>query len=161
MPRVKHLQVVTTDDSTRETTPEQRIFAHWVFMLHKRPTRTALGPSRRRAIKSALELYDEDTLLLAIDGCAASAFHRGDNDRNREFCDLTLILRDEAHIERFAGEGEALHEQAEALERKAAGHAAEVVPITPEQSATPEQIAADRQRLRDLAARLAGKRIAP
>lgn len=98
-------------DAHAEQTPTARIFAHWVFMLGKR--RAALGPGRRKAIERMLALYDEETLQLAIEGCAASAWHAGQNDRGRAFDDLELILRDEAHVERFAAEGEALRERAE------------------------------------------------
>jgi hypothetical protein len=94
-----------------ERSPTERIFAHWVFMLGKR--RAALGPGRRKAIERMLALYDEETLQLAIEGCAASAWHAGQNDRGRAFDDLELILRDEAHVERFAADGEALRERAE------------------------------------------------
>ena len=82
-------------------------------MLGKNAARTALGPARRRVIDRALGLYDEDTLLLAIEGCAASAWHAGQNDRGRAFNDIELILRDESHVERFAADGEALRERAE------------------------------------------------
>lgn len=113
-------------------TAAERVFDHWVFMLGKR--RAVLGPTRRRSIERALTLYDEESLLLAIEGCAASAWHAGQNDRGRAFDDLELILRDEAHIERFAADGEALRERAEReleSQRKAVRDAAVVVEIDP------------------------------
>lgn len=104
-------------------------------MLGKNAARTALGPARRRVIDRALGLYDEDTLLLAIEGCAASAWHAGQNDRGRAFNDIELILRDESHVERFAADGEALRERAEReLQRRqsAKREAERVVEIDPE-----------------------------
>lgn len=104
-------------------------------MLGKNAARTALGPARRRVIERALGLYDEDTLLLAIEGCAASAWHAGQNDRGRAFNDIELILRDESHVERFAADGEALRERAEReLQRRqsAKREAERVVEIDPE-----------------------------
>lgn len=153
------LRLACSDDvdaHAREHSAAERIFAHWVFMLGKNPRRTALGPARRRVIDRALAIYDEETLLLAIDGCAASAWHSGHNDREREFNDIELILRDEAHVERFATDGERLRERAL---RAAAERAtpASVQPIKAE--ATPEEVAAQRQALRELAARVAGRRV--
>lgn len=117
-----------------DRTPVERIFDHWVYMLGKNSARTALGPARRRVIERALALYDEDTLLLAVEGCAASAWHAGQNDRGRPFNDIELILRDEQHVERFAADGEALRERAErevqrqATEQRAAERVVEIDP---------------------------------
>lgn len=132
----------------REQTPLERVFAHWVFMLGKR--RAALGPGRRKVIEKMLALYDEETLLLAIEGCAASAWHAGENDRGHPFDDLELILRDEAHVERFADRGQRLRDRL--LERDAQARA--VVPIAaPDAAAVAEQ----RERLRQAAARISGR----
>jgi hypothetical protein len=148
--RLLQLEVSST---TPERTPTERIYDHWVFMLGKNPRRTALGPARRKTIDKALSLYDEETLLLAIEGCAASAWHAGENDRGRAFDDLELILRDEAHVERFAADGEALRERV----RRRAETAAVVVPIV---TADPAAVAAARAALREAAARLAGRKVA-
>lgn len=128
--------IAPPDTGARQTaaasTAVDRVFGHWVFMLRKR--RAALGPARRRVIERAIALYDEETLLLAIDGCASSAWHAGENPHARAYDDIELILRDEAHIERFAADGEALRERAEReIERAAqAGRDAErVVEIDP------------------------------
>lgn len=125
----------------------ERVFEHWVFMLGKNPKRCALGPDRRKVISKALSLYDEDTLLLAIEGCAASAWHRGENDRGGEYTDLTLILRDEAHIERFADEGEALRTRLEQEQARQAPMASEAVPAWVD----PAVVAEQKRKLRELA----------
>lgn len=138
--------------AAQERTPVERVFDHWVFMLGKHPRRTALGPLRRRAIERMLALYDEDVLLLAIEGCAASAWHAGENDRGRAFDDLELILRDEPHVERFAEAGQRLRDRLRERERTAAV----VVPIAAEKD-DPAALAAARERLREAAARLAGR----
>lgn len=77
-----------------------RVFDHWrQVMQHPDGKLTA---KRRRYIEQRLtEGYDADQLLRAIDGCRASAFHQGDNDRNRVYDDLTLICRDGEHVEQF------------------------------------------------------------
>lgn len=134
-----------------DKTPAERVFDHWVYMLGRNPRRTALGPARRKVIDRALGLYDEETLLLAIEGCAASAWHAGDNDRGRAFNDVELILRDEPHIERFAADGEALRAR---LHRRMAAQASNVQPLV---QPDPAQAAAARQALRELAARMAGR----
>ncbi len=135
----------------------EQVFAHWVWMLGKNPRRTKMGPLRLRIIERALALYDTETLLLAIDGCAASKWHAGGNDREREFTDIELILRDEAHVERFAEEGERLRERALRTLARQAQQQAEVVPIQPEPDAA--TILAQREALRALAAQMAGRRV--
>lgn len=131
-----------------------RVFERWVFMLGKNARRCVLGPERRRLIERALGLYDEATLLLAIDGCASSAWHAGQNDRGEPFQDLSLILRNERNIERFAELGERLHE---AFERQQLDHAqaAASEESTPESAARAELA---RQRLREYVAAKLGRR---
>lgn len=135
-----------------------RVFEHWVDMLDKNPKRCALGPTRRKVIARALELYDEEVVLLAIEGCATDPWHLGDNDHGTEYTDLEMILRDEAHIERFAQRGEDARERAdrehagqEQAARVAAAHAAGGGEAAP----TAEQAQAARDRLRDLQRRIA------
>ena len=141
---------VDADDSAQARSAVERVFEHWVFMLGKNARRTALGPTRRRAIERALLLYDAETLLLAIEGCAASAWHAGENDRGRAFDDLELILRDEAHVERFAEDGQCLRDR---LRARAAAQRT-VVPIAP---ADPAEVEAARRAVREAAARLSGR----
>ena len=154
MRRGSHLMVVDSAPPACEATPERRIFDHWVWMLNKPANRTAFGPTRQRAVAKMLALYDEQTLLLAIEGCAASAWHAGNNDRGRPFTDLELILRDEAHVERFAEDGEALRQRAarDAARRRAA--AAAPAPAEPDDPAAAQ---AAREHLRQMAARMAGR----
>ena len=92
----------------------ERLFTHWVFILEKNPKRCALGPARRKLIGQALALYDEETLRLAIEGCASSAWHAGHNDGGTEYQDLGLIFRDGARVERFAAMGTALRRRVRA-----------------------------------------------
>lgn len=128
----------------------ERVFDHWVWMMGKRAGMVAFGPERRRKVAWALSLYSEATLCLAIDGCAASRFHAGENDRGKAFRDIGLILRDERHIEDFAEDGLELH----AL---AAQRAQAPADSSPPPEADPAAAAAGRERLRALAAELAGR----
>jgi hypothetical protein len=130
--------------------PVEAVFLHWVFMFGRNRNRCALGPTRKRTIERALDLYGVDTLLLAIEGCASSAWHAGDNDRQRTYQDLQLILRDEEHVERFAAMGDALRERV-VLEEKRAQAEPVVVEMAP---SDPAQVALQRERLAQMAARL-------
>jgi hypothetical protein len=125
---VQRLKVVAGTDTNGqaqvERSPVECVFDHWVYMLGKNPRRVAMGPKRRRAIERALQLYDVETLLLAVEGCAASPYHRGENDRDTEYTDLELILRDEPHIERFVEAGERLRERADMAAQRARERAA-------------------------------------
>lgn len=134
----------------------ERIFAHWVFMLGKHPVRTKLTPDRRRLIRQWVEVYDEDSLLLAVEGCAGSEWHAGANDRHTAFNDLELILRSARHIERFAEMGENLRRQAQCEEAR------ERARLLQQQdaavgAATSEALDDQRRRLKALADRMAGR----
>lgn len=158
-PQLKLIHSTPQDARKRVSLPNtsaavERVFAHWVFMLGKNPKRCALGPDRRKVISRALALYDEDAVLLAIEGCAASAWHRGENDRGGEYTDLTLILRDEAHIERFADEGEALRTRLDQEQTRQAPAANEAVAAWVD----PAVVAEQKRKLRDLAFSLIGRR---
>lgn len=70
-------------------------------------SRAKLDAKRRKLIAKAIEDYDLETCKRAVDGCAASPFHMGDNDRAKRFDSLELIFRDAKHIEDFANPGAA------------------------------------------------------
>lgn len=128
------------------------VYEHWLWMMAKNPRRCALGPDRRKAIGKALKLYDAETLMLAVEGCASSPFHMGDNDRGQAYNDITLIVRDEAHIERFAELGERLRADMAERERAAQRRQQEAAE---QPAADPAQAAAAREALRKLAQQVA------
>lgn len=127
----------------------QAVFEHWkITMDHKR---AVLDPSRQKAISQALRWgYTVDLLCLAIDGCRASAFHMGENQRGQVYDSLTLILRDADHIDKFIKAGEHAHQIIERRMQEEEHRAAETVERTPEQI----------QRARDLLATVKLKRVA-
>lgn len=87
-----NLEAKLTDD-------EFQVFEHWrVSCRHPRAQPT---PERKRLIAKWLPIYGVDGLQRAIDGCAHSAWHQGENDRHKRFDDIELILRDAKHIEGF------------------------------------------------------------
>lgn len=79
----------------------KRIFARWQRTLDHPHAR--LTPDRVRAVKARLrEGYTEAQINAAIDGCAASPFHVGENEQGTRYDDLTLICRSGSKLESFA-----------------------------------------------------------
>ncbi|NEX23921.1 hypothetical protein G3480_27360, partial [Thiorhodococcus mannitoliphagus] len=60
--------------------------------------------------------YTPAQLQRAIDGCRASAWHQGRNDRGRAFDDIALICRDAARVEQFLALAAGQHAEQAALE---------------------------------------------
>lgn len=82
----------------------QQVFDHWVATFRttgKGPT-PVLSDKRRTKIAKAIKDYGVETCMEAISGCALSDWHMGENPRGKKYDDIELILRDSAHIERFA-----------------------------------------------------------
>ena len=82
----------------------QEVFDHWVatFRSSGRGPVPVLSDKRKSKIAKAIKEYGVKTCLEAISGCALSDWHMGDNPRGKKYDDIELILRDSAHIERFA-----------------------------------------------------------
>lgn len=137
-----------------EKPPRQRVFEHWAYMTGRHLARCKMGPKRAKLIDDWLRIYDEETLLLACEGMAASPWHAGDNPHGRPCDDIELMLRDEAHIERFVADGERVRELA-ADERREA-HAAAASSVAPVED--PAKTEATRARFKEWAARLSGRR---
>ncbi len=77
------------------------VFKTWQGVLNH--PRSKLDDKRIAKIKQALKNYTADDLTKAFRGCAVSPYHMGDNDRSTKYDDITLILRDAEHVERFMG----------------------------------------------------------
>lgn len=77
-----------------------KIFRHWCRCMNKE--RAFLDPARTKAIEKALKFGATiPDCMMAIEGCRASRWHMGENDRHTPYNDLALILRDAQHIEQF------------------------------------------------------------
>jgi hypothetical protein len=76
------------------------VFDYWrVRMVHNR---ARLDEKRRRKIRGRLnDGYSVQDLRDAIDGCALSRFHMGDNDRKTVYNEIGLICRDAEHVDKF------------------------------------------------------------
>lgn len=78
----------------------EAIFAYWQEVMSK--PRAKMDSHRRKAIVGRMnEGYSMSDLCDAINGCAASEFHMGGNDRQTRYNDITLILRDASHVDQF------------------------------------------------------------
>jgi hypothetical protein len=88
----------TTDD------PVPGLFDLWVEVVGRDPKRTRLTAQRRKKIQARLaEGYTVAEIEAAIRGVVLSGWHMGDNEQRTRYDDLTVICRDGAQVERFAG----------------------------------------------------------
>jgi hypothetical protein len=130
--------------------PTRRIFEHWLFMLGRNPRRCKLGTTRRAAINGALTVYDEETLLLTMEGIAADPLEGKPESMRAAMRELEWLLASEARIERWADKGEQLRLEAARLDARQPD---QVVPDVP---ADPVAAAAARDRVRALATAMRG-----
>jgi len=95
-----------TEQDKTEQTPKrltiEKVYHEWVRATGK--TGTILTQERKRKIVKALQDYPLEDVVDAVRGIAESPWHRGENPEGRKWLDLTLALRDGAHIERFRDE---------------------------------------------------------
>jgi len=87
-----------------KTEEVQELFDYWVT-VHKADSKRKplLDVKRRKLLAISLYDYDMEYCKQAIDGCANSHFHMGQNNRAKVYNSLELIFRDSSTIERFAG----------------------------------------------------------
>ncbi len=86
-----------------------RVWEYWRGLLREGlPVARALSAERRRVIETALTDwgFDEETLRLALEGCAGSAWCMGRNRAGRRFDDLGWLFASAERIERLAAEGQ-------------------------------------------------------
>ena len=96
-------QNVTLQSSSSIKDMSSEIFNHWKTVLNH--PKAILDSKRQRLIAARIdEGHSVEDLKLAIDGCKASAWHMGENDRRKVFDSLDLIFRDASHIENFIAE---------------------------------------------------------
>lgn len=83
-----------------------QVFAHWQQVMSS--PRSLLDDKRRKLIRNALKTgYTPEQLQRAIDGCAKSDWHMGNNDRRAKYNGLDLILRNAEQIDKFAAMADA------------------------------------------------------
>lgn len=77
-----------------------RVYAHWRERMGK--PRSLESKERTLAVVRRLrDGYTVADILRAIDGCASSRFHMGENDSGTVYNDLTLICRNGEKLESF------------------------------------------------------------
>lgn len=69
----------------------EMVWAHYVAVM--RPRNKDLDPEARKIIRDALRVATVDECKRAIDGCAASPYHMGQNARQRKYNRLSQILK--------------------------------------------------------------------
>ena len=80
----------------------QEIFNHWVYRMGK-TDQTKLTKKRKSKIIDRLkDGYTVDYIKSAIDGCAKSPHHMGQNDQGTVYDDIELICRESTKMENFA-----------------------------------------------------------
>lgn len=78
----------------------EAVFLHWQSVLGKQKAK--LDEKRRATIAKMLAAgYTVEDLKRAVDGCKASEWHQGKNDRGKVYDSLTLICRDAEHVDAF------------------------------------------------------------
>lgn len=86
--------------TTESADPVQRVFDHWKRVMNHPASH--LDAKRRGVIQDRMkEGYTADHLMLAIDGCAKSAWHMGQNDKSKVYDSLDLICRDASKVDGF------------------------------------------------------------
>lgn len=77
----------------------QRVFVEWQQATGR--GRVALDAKRTTKIAAALKLYPLDDVLDAVRGWQNEPFYCGENDRHTIYNEISLLLRDAEHVERF------------------------------------------------------------
>jgi uncharacterized phage protein (TIGR02220 family) len=80
--------------------PVAEVFCYWQTRLNHQQAK--LTPKRKRNIEARLkEKYTVEQIKTAIDGCASSPFHMGQNQNGTVYDDIELICRDGGKLEGF------------------------------------------------------------
>lgn len=89
-----------SDSPANAVSPVALVFSHWQSSLSH--PQAKLTTERERAIRARLkEGYTVESIKQAIDGCRASPFHMGQNERQQRYDDITLICRSGSKLESF------------------------------------------------------------
>ena len=99
----------TVKVSSKEVKPKtnnnevKRLFDYWILTIGKDPKKTKLTAKRSKVIEARLkEGYTPEDIAKAIEGCASSEYHMGNNDQGAIYNDIELICRSGEKVENFA-----------------------------------------------------------
>ena len=76
------------------------VWDHWVEIMGAAKL-AVLDHDRKVKIAASIHDYGIEASCLAIDGCASSSFHMGDNPQQKKYNGIDLIFRDADKIEGF------------------------------------------------------------
>ena len=76
------------------------VWDHWVEIMGASKL-AVLDHDRKVKIAASIHDYGIEASCLAIDGCASSSFHMGDNPQQKKYNGIDLIFRDADKIEGF------------------------------------------------------------
>lgn len=95
-------KIQPTKDNQSFSDQIKLVFEHWKTAMAKPLAK--LTEDRKSKIKARLEDgYSVETIIRAIDGCAASDFHMGRQAGSAvQYCDFDLICRNGSKLEQFA-----------------------------------------------------------
>lgn len=78
------------------------VYAYWLRATKRSPNANKFTMERRRHVTARLrDGYSVEKIRRAIDACAASPFHQGDNDRGQRYDDLVNICRNATRLEQL------------------------------------------------------------
>lgn len=91
------------NNMSRQTRDQvKEVFDHWITTMGK-TSQAKLTDKRKKCVEARLkEGYTVDQIKQAIEGCAKSPHHMGQNDSGTVYDDLTLICRSGDKVEQFA-----------------------------------------------------------
>lgn len=96
----KEGNIVERRNAPPDHDPVPEIFAYWQKCMNSPDSK--LDKKRIDKIRSALKTgYSPREICEAIKGCSRSPWHMGQNENNRKYNRIDLILRDADHIDNF------------------------------------------------------------
>lgn len=85
----------------KKATAVREVYEYWLEATGRSATRYKLTAERRSKIEARLRGFSIEDVKKAIDYVAQSEFHRGDNDRNQRYDDITTICVNDTRMEGY------------------------------------------------------------
>lgn len=109
------VEITISSPSAKDDLP-RRLFEHWLAATKRNPNQNRLTKKRSGMVRARIgDGYTEEQLFAAIDGIAASSWHRGDNPSGARYDTFQFIFRDGENVEK------GLERSIEAANKSAAG----------------------------------------
>jgi hypothetical protein len=85
----------------KRATAVREIYEYWLKATERSAARHKLTAERRTKIEARLRSFSVADVKKAIDYVAQSPFHRGENDRNQRYDDITTICVNDTRMEGY------------------------------------------------------------